>query len=149
MITISCAESTVPAKSLDSGRLLRCFTNLYPALHFVLKSAFFTFAFVVAFSINTAYAQIPLSAQTSTVSWKCQAFYLPARSIWKRTLAIEYDAEGIRTVAIDGVAVYSFSVIDSSILTAMDGERIQFNAAALTWTSDLRGVVSSQGLCER
>lgn len=64
-------------------------------------------------------------------------------------MAIDYNAEGIRTVAIDGVPVYSFSVIESSVLTAIDGERIQFDAMAQTWTSDLRGVVSSQGRCER
>ena len=111
--------------------------------------AFFKFAVIFAFGITTAHAQNSASAQTGSVSWTCQAFYLPARSIWKRTLAIEYDAEVIRTVAIDGVAVHAFSVIDSSVMTAIDGERIQFDATAQTWTSDLRGVVSSQGRCER
>ena len=102
-----------------------------------------------ASGVTTAHAQNPSSAQAGSVTWICHAFYLPARSIWKRTVAIDYDAEGVRTVAIDGVQVYSFSVIDSSVLTAIDGERIQFDATARTWTSDLRGVVSSQGRCER
>ena len=64
-------------------------------------------------------------------------------------VAIEYDADGVRSVAIDGVPVYTYSLLDTSVLTAIDGERIQFDAAAQTWTSDLRGVVSSQGRCER
>lgn len=114
-----------------------------------LFSAFFIFALIFAGGTTTARAQNPLNAQTGTVNWTCHAFYLPARSIWKRSLAIEYDAEGIRSVAIDGVAVYAFSVINSSVMTAVDGERIQFDAATQTWTSDLRGVVSSQGRCER
>ena len=79
----------------------------------------------------------------------CHAFYLPARSIWKRTVAVDYDAGGVRTVAIDGVLVYSFNVIDNSVLTAIDGECVQFDSKEQTWTSDLRGVVSSQGRCER
>ena len=106
-------------------------------------------ASITASLVTTGHAQTPPSALSGTVTWTCQAFYLPARSIWKRTVAIDYDADGIRAVAIDGVRVYSFNVIDSSVLTAIDGERIQFDATAQTWTSDLRGVVSSQGRCER
>ena len=101
------------------------------------------------FEARVVHAQNSSGGQPSTVSWTCQAFYLPARSIWKRTVAISYNAGDIRNVAIDGVPVYSFSVIDSSVLTSIDGERIQFDAAAQTWTSDLRGVISSQGRCER
>lgn len=111
--------------------------------------AFCIFVLISAFGVGTAHAQNSPSALSGTVTWICQAFYLPARSIWKRTVAIDYDAEGIRTVAIDGVPVYSFIVIDSSVLTGIDGERIQFNATAQTWTSDLRGMVSSRGRCER
>ena len=106
-------------------------------------------ALVIALGVTTAQGQQPSSVQKGTVTWTCQAFYLPARSIWQRTVAIVYDADAIRAVAIDGVSVYSFSVIDSSVLTAIDGERIQFDATAQTWTSDLRGLVSSQGRCER
>ena len=107
------------------------------------------FASIFAFGVSAAHATNPPGAQSGTVNWTCDAFYLPARSIWKRTVAIEYDADGIRSVAIDGVPVYTYSLIDTSVLTAIDGERIQFDAVAQTWTSDLRGVVSSQGRCER
>ena len=82
-------------------------------------------------------------------TWTCNAFYLPARSIWQRTVAIELDSSGVRSVQIDGVAVYAFTVQGTRVLTAIDSERIQFDAAAQTWTSDLRGIVSSQGRCER
>ena len=118
----------------------------------IVKILFFTLgksALIFAFGVTTAQAQNPPGAATGTVTWTCNAFYLPARSIWKRTVAIDYDAKGIRAVAIDGVPVYSFNVIDSSVLTAIDGERIQFDATTQTWTSDLRGLVSSQGRCER
>lgn len=113
---------------------------------------FFTlniFALAFAFGATTSVDQDSSGFQAGTVTWTCNAFYLPARSIWKRSVAIDYDAEGIRTVAIDGVLVYSFNVIDRSVLTAIDGERIQFDATAQTWTSDLRGLVSSEGRCER
>ena len=91
----------------------------------------------------------PGPPQAGSVSWTCNAFYLPARSIWKRTVTIDYDAEGVRAVAIDGIPVFSYNLVDSSVMTAIDGERIQFDATAQTWASDLRGVVSSQGRCER
>ena len=48
---------------------------------------------------------------------------------------------------IDGVAVYTFTASGASLMTAIDGERIQFDVAALTWSSDLRGLVSSTGKC--
>lgn len=115
----------------------------------ILFFALNIFALIFAFGVTTARAQNPPGAQAGTITWTCYAFYLPARSIWKRSVAIDYDAKGIRTVAIDSVPVYTFNVIDSSVLTAIDGERIQFDAAAQTWTSDLRGLVSSQGRCER
>jgi hypothetical protein len=83
------------------------------------------------------------------VRWICNAFYLPARSIWQRTVDVELDASGVRAVQIDGVPVYAFNIQGTTILTAVDGERIQFDTAAHTWTSDLRGIVSSQGRCER
>jgi hypothetical protein len=118
-----------------------------------LNKSFFSacvrLALVNVLGATTAQAQTVPSTQSSTVIWTCQAFYLPARSIWKRTVAIDYDAESIRRISIDGVQAHSFSLIDSSVLTAIDGERIQFDASAQTWTSDLRGIVSSQGRCER
>ena len=92
---------------------------------------------------------VPLSGVNvlRTASWTCQAFYLPARSIWQRTVVLEYDGNVVRTVLIDGVAAYTFTIAGSSLMTAVDGERIQFDVAALTWTSDLRGIVSSSGRC--
>ena len=83
------------------------------------------------------------------ISWTCNAFYLPARSIWQRTVGVEFDASGVRAVQIDGVPVYTFSIEGTTLLTAVDAERIQFDTAAQTWSSDLRGIVSSQGRCER
>ena len=87
------------------------------------------------------------TAATTTSSWTCNAFYLPARSIWQRTVTIDFDGATVRSVLIDGVAVYAFSVNGTSVMTAVDGERIQFDVAALTWTSDLRGLVSATGRC--
>ena len=92
-------------------------------------------------------ANTPALSATSSAVWTCQAFYLPARSIWQRTVAIDYDGDVVRSVLIDGVAVYTFTVNGSSLMTAVDGERIEFDVAALTWTSDLRGLVSSKGRC--
>lgn len=83
------------------------------------------------------------------VSLKCTPFYLPARSIWQRTVDIEIDADGVRTVQIDGVAVYTFNINGTEILTAVDGERIQIDMEALTWSSDLRGIIKGRGNCTR
>ena len=81
--------------------------------------------------------------------WTCNAFYLPARSIWQRTVEIKFDANDVRAVQIDGVPVYTFNIQGTTVLTAVDGERIQFDPAAQTWVSDLRGLVSSSGRCNK
>ena len=106
-------------------------------------------AVALVFPMSAAQAQPAPPAVPGVVSWTCKAFYLPARSLWQRTVDLEFDADGVRAVKIDGVAVYTFNIQGKTILTAVDGERIQFDTEAQTWTSDLRGLVSSQGRCER
>jgi hypothetical protein len=79
----------------------------------------------------------------------CEAVYLPARTPWTRTVRIDFDAQRVRAVHIDGVPVYSFAVHDTVIWTALDNERIQIDTAAPSWTSDFRGAATAQGRCER
>ena len=86
---------------------------------------------------------------TDRVLLVCEAAYLPARSVWKRTVEIVYDQKRVQSVAIDGVPVYAFSVRGTLILTSMDNERIQIDTDTQTWTSDFRGLATSQGHCER
>ena len=80
--------------------------------------------------------------------WTCSAFYLPARSIWHRTVDIEFDDKDVLAVQIDGVPVFAFNIQGTTVLTAVDGERIQFDPTIQTWSSDLRGIVSSVGRCQ-
>lgn len=87
------------------------------------------------------------TAATTIKRWTCNAFYLPARNIWQRTIAIEYEGDVVRSVQIDALAVYTFTFEGSSLLTSVDGERIQFDVAEMTWTSDLRSLASSTGRC--
>ena len=97
-------------------------------------------------------APLPATAEkpaTDRVLLVCEAAYLPARSVWKRTVEIAYDQKRVQSVAIDGVPVYAFSVRGTLILTSMDNERIQVDTATQTWTSDFRGLATSQGHCER
>lgn len=79
----------------------------------------------------------------------CEAVYLPARSTWTRTVTVSYDQQRVRSVAIDGQAVYTFAIRDTVILTSQDNERIQIDTAAQTWASDFRGLATAQGRCER
>lgn len=109
------------------------------------------FAQIVAAQTASKPATPASSAPTDAaqVTWTCSPFYLPARSIWKRTVDVAYDDKRVRAVRVDGAPVYSFSVNGTQILTAVDGERIQLDTAAQTWTSDLRGIATGQGRCER
>ena len=100
----------------------------------------------LAFSA-AAHSQAPPA--TSQVVLVCEAAYLPARTVWTRTVAIEYDQQRVRSVLIDGVPVYTFAIRGTVILTSLDNERIQINTAAQSWSSDFRGVASAHGRCER
>lgn len=91
----------------------------------------------------------PAAVKTDRVVLVCEAAYLPTRAVWNRTVTIEYDSKRVIAVAIDGVPVYSFSVRGTVIATSMDNERIQIDTATRSWTSDFRGLASSQGHCER
>ena len=88
-------------------------------------------------------------AKEQHVTLLCEASYQPARTTWTRTVRIGYDKKRVRSVLIDGVPVYTFTVQDTVILTAIDNERIQIDTAAQTWTSDFRGQATAQGRCER
>jgi hypothetical protein len=94
---------------------------------------------------SAASAAQPRSGQTAML---CEAVYMPAQTVWPRTVAIEYDQRRIKAVSIDGVKVYTFNVRDTWILTSMDNERIQINTATLAWTSDFRGLATAQGRCD-
>lgn len=100
-------------------------------------------------------AGLPLQAATPkagapvTVTLQCDAVYLPARTTWPRRVDIAYDQRRVRSVHIDGVPVYTFSIRGTLILTALDNERIQIDTASQTWTSDFRGLATAQGRCER
>ena len=89
------------------------------------------------------------AASASAVHLACEPVYLPARGVWARTVDIAYDQKKVRSVLIDGVPVYTFAVRGTTILTALDNERIQIDVAALSWRSDFRGLASSEGRCER
>jgi hypothetical protein len=79
----------------------------------------------------------------------CEAVYLPARSTWSRRVDIAYDQRRVRSVQIDGVPVYTFTIAGTVILTSLDNERIQIDTARHTWSSDFRGLSTAQGRCER
>ena len=91
----------------------------------------------------------PAWAATSTQTLVCDVSYLPSRANWVRTVTVDYDDKRLRGVAVDGVAVHSFAVSGTVILTSQDNERIQLDVAQLGWTSDFRGLASGQGRCQR
>ena len=116
--------------------------------HFLLKNRFAACFFLCLSSValhGTAAEKNPSAVVVTR--WTCNAFYLPARSIWQRSVAIEFDGNDVRAVQIDGVPVFAFNIQGTTVLTAVDGERIQFDPTIQTWSSDLRGIVSSQGNC--
>ncbi len=83
------------------------------------------------------------------VRYRCEAVYLPARSTWVRELDLLHDGRTLRAVWIDGAPVHRFAVSGTTLRTALDNERIVFDTASLAWQSDLRGVASAHGRCER
>jgi hypothetical protein len=122
----------------SQSRFVLCKKHKIPGL--LLQMACLVFLSPVAIS-----AAQPSTGQAALL---CEAVYMPAQTVWPRTVTIEYDQRRIKAVSIDGVKVYTFNVRDTWILTSMDNERIQINTATLAWTSDFRGLASAQGRCD-
>jgi hypothetical protein len=105
-------------------------------------------ALLMGLLASLAWAPVAAQPPPSNVTWVCDAVYLPARTAWARSVTIAYDQQRVRSVAIDGVPVYTFAIYETVILTALDNERIQIDTASRTWTSDFRGMATAQGRCE-
>ena len=88
------------------------------------------------------------SAAEQTVTLSCAVAYMPARSTWVRQVQIDWDDTTVRTVRIDGLTPYSFSLQPDGLLTAIDNERIQLDLRQRLWTSDFRGLATGQGRCD-
>lgn len=95
-----------------------------------------------------AAASGPVAAAEQSTTLLCEAVYLPARSPWTRTVDIAYDKQRVRAVQIDGVAVHTFAIAGTLILTSQDNERIRIDTAAQTWSSDFRGLATGEGRCD-
>jgi len=89
------------------------------------------------------------SSSLRTVELRCDAIYLPARSLWSRVVHIAFDDQRVLGVEVDGLRVYSFRVQGQTIHTALDNERIRIDLEAMLWNSDFRGQASADGRCER
>jgi hypothetical protein len=90
----------------------------------------------------------PANAQPERRALRCEPVYMPARSTWVREVELVGQEGRLSEVRIDGQKVYAFSVRDTTVLTAMDNERIEIDFGARTWRSDFRGLSSAQGRCE-
>jgi hypothetical protein len=92
---------------------------------------------------------LPAARADDVVNYRCEPVYQPARSVWARSVGLVHDGKKIIEVRIDGVPVYSFNVHGARVLTALDNERITFDADQLSWQSNWRDVMQAQGRCER
>lgn len=110
---------------------------------FIGRFAGFGFAAAV---LGVSVSQAQTGADQAVL--QCEPVYMPAQTVWPRTVAITYDQRKVKAVSIDGQKVYTFQVRDTWILTSMDNERIQINTATLAWTSDFRGLATSEGRCD-
>lgn len=87
-------------------------------------------------------------AALSTTDWVCEVVYTPSRQVWPRTVRWTHDDRRLKAIAIDGVPVYQFAVMGSTVLTALDNERVRLDAATRTWSSDFRGQAQGEGRCD-
>lgn len=86
--------------------------------------------------------------QAKTTLLRCEPVYMPARSVWVREVEMVAENGHLKQLLIDGQAVYTFTVRDSTVLTSLDNERIQIDFAQRSWRSDFRGLATGEGRCE-
>lgn len=99
-------------------------------------------------SASCAWGTSPVAAQEQVTVLRCEPVYMPARETWAREVQLVALDGRLREVRIDGQAVYTFSVRDTTVLTSQDNERIQIDFGERTWRSNFRGQASGQGRCE-
>ena len=104
---------------------------------------------LVALGLAVCGAALAAPPKPAHVDLLCDAVYLPARSSWVRAVRISHDDRRVQAVTIDGLPVYTFNVQGTTVLTALDNERIQIDLAQQSWRSDFRGLATSEGRCER
>jgi hypothetical protein len=104
-------------------------------------------AWAFAVQANGAPESVPKGPVETVL--RCEVNYLPERSTWVREVVLVHDARALRAVRIDGVAVYTFNVAGTVVLTSLDNERIQIDVARPGWTSNFRDLATGQGGCER
>lgn len=100
-------------------------------------------------ALSASRAAPPAPAAVAQVSLLCEAVYLPARSAWQRAVRITFDRQRVRAIDIDGQPVHRFSVRGTTVLTALDNERIRIDTVTMGWSSDFRGMATAEGRCER
>ena len=99
-------------------------------------------------SLAWGQAALAVKGKEQVTVLRCEPVYLPARETWAREVELVGREGQLREVRIDGQAVYTFSVRDTTVLTSQDNERIQIDFGARTWRSDFRGLASGEGRCE-
>ena len=99
-------------------------------------------------SLAWGQAALAVKEKEQVTVLRCEPVYLPARETWAREVELVGREGQLREVRIDGQAVYTFSVRDTTVLTPQDNERIQIDFGARTWRSDFRGLASGEGRCE-
>jgi hypothetical protein len=92
-------------------------------------------------------ALAPPGAATPAL-WRCEVAYLPARSTWVRQVEIETDGQRVTALRIDDIAPHAFTLVELSLVTSVDNERIVIDLASRQWQSDFRGLAQGRGRCE-
>ncbi|MEX1166631.1 MAG: hypothetical protein WEK74_07145 [Hydrogenophaga sp.] len=103
---------------------------------------------VCVVAVPLVWAVQPKAATPDRTLLRCEAVYMPARNTWVREVELVGKAGRLSELRIDGQAVYTFAVRDTTVFTSQDNERIQIDFAEGTWRSDFRGLASGQGPCE-
>lgn len=103
---------------------------------------------VCAMVLPQVWAAQPKGTTPDRTLLRCEAVYMPARSNWVREVELVGKAGRLSELRIDGQAVYTFAVRDTTVFTSQDNERIQIDFGEGTWRSDFRGLASGQGRCE-
>lgn len=104
---------------------------------------------MLALLLAPVFALAQTTGTTETVRYRCEAVYQPQRSVWARDVELVHDERRLIDVRVDGVSVYSFRVDGAVVYTALDNERIVFDAQTRRWSSDWRGLFTSAGRCEK
>lgn len=92
---------------------------------------------------------LPFAVFAQVIALDCRVQYQKDGELGHRSVNLDYQKNKLSAIRIDGQPVYTFKLVDKTIVTSVDSERIQieFQSNQTVWRSNFRDRDFGTGVC--